>query len=264
MFDVGFYGGGRVVFWLLQGQRDRSADELEGLPLSAGRLGEHRDGDLGSGVPDLVAGQGGEVLQQAAEAAVGLPGRVVLAGGLGLGGRGAAAWGDGAGRGGRVLVGEGQRGPGPAQVPGQVAGEHADQHVGPDAFLEPVEDGPQVQVVGFDVPEVPFRVFEVLVGSDHGGRVEFGGGDGGAQHVELVQGGLGVDLVLLAGHGEAVLGDGDGEVLAGLVPADHLADLDPDRPGAGEFPGLDAGDDGGQEFLGGGQQFAAGTGAVGG
>ena len=30
--------------------------------------------DLGAGEPDLVAGQGGEVLQQAAEAGVGLPG----------------------------------------------------------------------------------------------------------------------------------------------------------------------------------------------
>jgi hypothetical protein len=29
--------------------------------------------------------------------------------------------------------------------------------VGLDAFFEPVEDGPQVQVVGFDVPEVPFK-----------------------------------------------------------------------------------------------------------
>ena len=64
--------------YLFQGQRDRGAEELEGLPLGAGRLGEHRDGDLGSGVPDLVAGQGGQVLEQAAEAVVGLPGRVVL------------------------------------------------------------------------------------------------------------------------------------------------------------------------------------------
>jgi hypothetical protein len=67
-----------VAFWLLQGERDRSADELEGLPLDAGRLGEHGDGDRGSGVPDLVAGQGGQVREQAAEAVVGLPGRVVL------------------------------------------------------------------------------------------------------------------------------------------------------------------------------------------
>jgi hypothetical protein len=71
---------GRVAFWLLQGERDGGADEGEGLALGAVRLGEHRDGDLGAGVPDLVAGQGGQVVQQAAEAAIGLPGRVVPAG----------------------------------------------------------------------------------------------------------------------------------------------------------------------------------------
>ncbi len=174
--------------------------------------------------------------QQVAEAAVGLPGRVALGGGLGLRGRGAAGRGDGVARGGRVLVGEGQRRPGPAQVPGQVAGEHADQHVGPDAFLEPVPDGPQVQVIGFDVPEVPLDVFEVLVGGDHGGGVQFVSGDGGAQHVEAVQGGLGVDLVLLAGNSQAVIGDGDGEVLAGLVGADDLAGLDPDLPAPASRP----------------------------
>ena len=112
-------------------------------------------------------------------------------------------------------------------MPGEVAGEHADQHVGLDMFLEPVEDGPQVQVVGFDVPEVPFDVFEVLVGGHHSGRVEFAGRDRGAEHVEPVQGGLGVDLVLPALHGQGGIGDGDGEVLAGLVPADRLADLNP-------------------------------------
>ena len=53
-------------------------------------------------------------------------------------------------------------GPGAAQMPGEVAGEHADQHVGLDAFFQPVEHRPQVQVVGFDVAEVPFHVFEVL------------------------------------------------------------------------------------------------------
>ena len=53
-------------------------------------------------------------------------------------------------------------------------------------------------------------------------------------------------------------------MLAGLVLADHLADLDADRPGAGEPAGLDAGDEGGEQLLGGGQQVLAGAGAVGG
>src|SRR4029077_6307819 len=128
---------------------------------------------------------------------------------------GALGGGDGVVLRGRVFVGEGQRGQSAAQVPGEGGCEHADQHARPDAFLPPAEDGPQVQVVGFDVPEVPLDVSEVLVGGDHGGGVEFARREGGAQHVEPVQGGLGVDLVLLAGDGEAVIGDGDAEVLAG-------------------------------------------------
>ena len=102
--------------WLLYGERDRGADELEGLALGAGRLGEHRDGDLGPGEADLVAGQGGQVVQQAAEAAVGAAGRVVLAGGLGLGAGRTPGRGDRIGRRGRVLVGEGERRPCLAQA----------------------------------------------------------------------------------------------------------------------------------------------------
>ncbi len=93
-----------MVFWLLQGERDRGAEEVEGLPLGAGRLGEHRHGGVGPGEPDLVAGQGGQVVQQAAEAPVGPIGRVALAGGFGLGGRGAAGRGDRVVLGRRVLV----------------------------------------------------------------------------------------------------------------------------------------------------------------
>ena len=39
----------------------------------AGRLGEHRHGDAGAGEPDLVAGQGGQVPEQRAEAGSGRP-----------------------------------------------------------------------------------------------------------------------------------------------------------------------------------------------
>ena len=98
-----------MVLWLLQAERDRDADEFEGLALCAGRLGEHRDGDRSAREADLVAGQGGQVVQQAAEGVVGLAGRVVLAGGFGLGVRGASGRGDRVRWDGRVLVGEGQR-----------------------------------------------------------------------------------------------------------------------------------------------------------
>jgi hypothetical protein len=56
----------RVLSWLRQGERDRGADEVEGLALFAGGLGEHRDGRGGAGDADLVAGQGAQVGEQAA------------------------------------------------------------------------------------------------------------------------------------------------------------------------------------------------------
>src|SRR5579863_10313907 len=83
--SCGFSGLAGWLWWLLQAEGDRGADQVEGLALGAGGLGEHRDLRGGAGEADLVAGQGGQVLDQAAEAVVGLPGRVVLAGGLGLG-----------------------------------------------------------------------------------------------------------------------------------------------------------------------------------
>ena len=46
--------------------------------------------------------------------------------------------------------------------------------------VEPVVDGPQVEVIGFDDAEVAFDVGEVLVADDHPGRVQLGGVDVGA------------------------------------------------------------------------------------
>ena len=73
-----FCRAGGVTFWLLQCEGDRDADQVEGLTLGAGGLGEHRDVGAGTGEPDLVAGQGGQVLDQVLEAAVGAVGRVML------------------------------------------------------------------------------------------------------------------------------------------------------------------------------------------
>ena len=86
--------------------------------------------------------------------------------------------GDGVGAWGWVLVGVGERRPGLAQVPGQVAGEHADQHVGADAVVEPVPDGAQVQVIFADL-EVGLDAGEVFVGGHGTGCVECLGGEGG-------------------------------------------------------------------------------------
>jgi hypothetical protein len=121
-------------------------------------------------------------------------------------------------------------------VPGEVAGEHADQHVGFDAFFQAVEHRAQVQVVGLDVAEVPLHVPEVSVGGDHGGGGELAGGDGGAQHVEPVQGRFGGDLVLPAPHGQAVIGDGDLECLAVFYLLITLPTATPIGPAPASLP----------------------------
>jgi len=79
-------------------------------------------------------------------------------------------------------------------------------HVSFAAALQPVPDGPQVQVVFADL-EVGPDVGEVFAGG-HGTRgVKLGCGDRGADDVDAVEGGLGVDVVLVAPPGERCLAD---------------------------------------------------------
>src|SRR6476620_2609781 len=112
------------------------------------------------------------------------------------------------------------------------------------------------------MPEVPLDAGEVLVGGDHGGGVELIGGDGGAQDVEPVQGGFLIDPGLVAGDGQAGVGDGAGEVLGGLGLADPLAGLASGRPGAAEPAGGYPGAEWGAPLRGGGPQALAFAGAV--
>src|ERR1017187_10816386 len=118
--------------------------------------------------------------------------------------------GDRVGGGGDVLVGEGELGECLAQVPGEVGGEHADQHVAADVSFEVVAGGPQAGVVGLGDAEVPPGVFEVLAGGDGTGGIEGLGIDAGADHVYPVVGGLGGDLLLVAPVSEA------GAVMSGM------------------------------------------------
>src|SRR5690349_7672782 len=69
--ELRFAGEGGSLFWLLPGGRDGGADEVECFALGAGQLGQHRHGGRRAGEADLVSGQGGEVVEEAAEAAVG-------------------------------------------------------------------------------------------------------------------------------------------------------------------------------------------------
>jgi hypothetical protein len=65
--DLLFHRFRQSLFWLLpQGERDRGADEVEGLALLAGRLGEDGDGGGRAGEQDLIAGQGAQVGEQRA------------------------------------------------------------------------------------------------------------------------------------------------------------------------------------------------------
>jgi hypothetical protein len=58
------------LFWLRGGgERDRGVEEVEGAALVGGGFGEHGHLDVGVVVTDLVAGKGGQVVEQAAEAA---------------------------------------------------------------------------------------------------------------------------------------------------------------------------------------------------
>src|SRR5207302_5948820 len=127
------------------------------------------------------------------------------------------------------------------------------QHVAADPVGEPVPDRPQVQVV-LAGAEVLLDVGEVLVGLDGGGGGQLAGGDGGADDVDAVEGGLGVDAVLVTPPGEGSFADAGDEVLGGFALVDHLAHLDTDRGGVFRPPGLHLGGDLGEVGLGGGQQ----------
>ena len=80
---AGFVGW---LFWLRGGgERDWCVEQVEGTALVGGGVGEHGHVGAGAGVADLVAGEGGQVVEQAAEAAERLAVGVVLAGCLRIG-----------------------------------------------------------------------------------------------------------------------------------------------------------------------------------
>jgi hypothetical protein len=106
----------------------------KGAALGGGRVADFLEG--GAAELDGAAGQGGEVVEEAAEAAEGPAAGAGVGGGLGVGVRGAAGGGDGVVPGGGLLVGVGERCVGGAQVPGEVGGKHADEHV-PDSPSPP-------------------------------------------------------------------------------------------------------------------------------
>ena len=75
------------------------------------------------------------------------------------------------------------------ELEGDVVGEHAEEHVRADAGLEVVVDRADLDRV-FHRSERALGHLQLLVGADRGRRGELVGGEGGADRVEAVQGGL--------------------------------------------------------------------------
>ena len=105
-----------------------------------------------------------------------------------------------------VVVGEQHGRQAGLHVPGDVVGEHPQEHVRADPGLGAVPDGPDVQV-GVEGAEGALDVGEGLVGGDDFVAVQPGGWHAGAQHVDAVQGGFGGDGAGVTGVAEVIVGD---------------------------------------------------------
>ena len=141
------------------------------------------------------------------------------------------------------------------QVPGEVVRQHPQEHVRPDPLFGAVADGPDVQV-GVEGPERPLDLGERLVGGDDLAAAQAAGVNGGAQHVDAIQGGFGGDGVLVAGVAEARVSDLGPEVLGDLAAAQHPVGAHRDLLLAAQRPPVPPGSGG--DFLqvgfGGGEQ----------
>ncbi len=120
-----------------------------------GLAGHHGEGPVGSdGGDDGVARQGREVRQQTLEAVDGEAVFGASSGAFGESGGGAFGLGDEAGSQGLgglfvVVVIEHRREAG-AQVPFEIVGEHAQEHMCSDGFLQPMIDRSDVEIDGLE------------------------------------------------------------------------------------------------------------------
>ena len=201
-----------------------------------------------------VAGDGGEVGEQGAEAVDGQAVGGALGCGLALGGVGALGLGDDGGsgglRGGLVVIVEQDGLERLAHVPFEIVGEHAQEHVGAHAVGTAMMDRPDLEIDGLDASKGAFDLGEIFVGPDGRGGVERLGLEVGAQHIDAIERGFGVDLRGLALEGEIVVGDGEDEVLGHFVTIDHGTDRERDLVLAAQrlFGAPDAGLNGSRFF----------------
>ncbi len=152
-------------------------------------------------------------------------------------------------------VGVAQGGPCLPHVPFHEIGEHADEEVGADPVLEAVEYGTDLEVAQLEAAERALHAGQPLVAPDAFGGFHVAGLERGADDVNSVEGGLGVDGVLPATEAEAGRGDVEVEVLLHLLPVDDLADGEADAGLAREGSALDACGDLRERHLRGFEQF---------
>ena len=139
--------------------------EVERPGLESGRLGELVEGCGCAGQVDGVAGESGELGEQALVAVRGVAGARALGVGFALGGGRPGGLGDRIWVEGWGLVFEEHRRPGVAEMPGEVVGEHAEEHVRADAVVEAVMDRADLQLGAFEGAKRALDLFEILVGA---------------------------------------------------------------------------------------------------
>jgi hypothetical protein len=189
-----------------------------------------------------VSGEGCEIGEEGAkavdaQAVVCSLGSNLAAGGVGSQGGRDDGFAQGGGAGAVVILEE-DGGEGLAHVPLEVIGEHAEEDVGAHAVGEAMVDGSDLEIDGLDRAEGALDEGEALVCGDRLGGGEGRDRHGGANDVEAVEGGFVIDVIGLAHGGEAVVGDGELEVLGHLVAIEHLADRHADLVFAAQPPAL--------------------------
>lgn len=210
----------------LLGTFELHVEEFEGLTLEGGGTSEEVEG-LGAGETwgEAVFDDGGEIVEQGAEAVDGqallgaFGASLVLSGRGGFGGRH-----DGRALGaGRVMVVEQQGGEALTHVPFDVVGEHAQQDVGTHALGGTVMNGPDLEVHGLEASEGTLDPTEAFVGVHRPLGIELVFMQAGAHDVEAVEGGLAGDGLGGSSVAEGVVADVEVEVLGHLVLVDDPA-----------------------------------------
>src|SRR6516162_6464727 len=138
--------------------------------------------------------------------------------------------------GGRVVIVEEHRGPRAPQVPLDVVGQQAEEHVRPDPVGLAVMNGARLEVDGLEAPKRALDGGEAFVAAHGLGRRESIRREARPEDIDAINGGLAGDGRLVARGADARVGDLEREVLADLATPEYLADPERDAGLAAERP----------------------------